>query len=47
VVFQDAIARQMPVLPFDTWRIRVGELIRAKLSVYPIFLVDSAMIPRL
>gem|GEM_PF-6316513 len=45
VVLQDAIACQMPVLPFDAGRISVGELIRAKLSVYLLVLVNSAMIP--
>ena len=41
MAFQDAIAGQMPVLLFDAWRISVGELIRAKLSVYLLFLVDK------
>jgi hypothetical protein len=46
VLFQDAIACQMPVLLFDTWRIRVGELIRAKVSVNLILLVNSVRLPR-
>ena len=42
MLFQDSIACQMPILLFDTWRIRIGELIRAKLSVYLIALMDNA-----
>lgn len=44
MLFQDAIARHMPVLPFDSGRISIRELILAKLGFRLISLLNSAIV---